>query len=238
MNKKNVGNKIFATNSSWNFSGDVYKNFDEHINKSIPLYSWSHQIGLHISDFFVKKKSTVIDLGCSTGVFIKKINYRHKKKNITVIAYDLEKNMVKKAKKNNKEYLNLKIFKKDITKIDFNKSDFITSYYTISFINPSQRQRLFNNIYKSLNWGGGFLFFDKVRAPDARFQDMMSQIYNEFKLNQKFSPNEIIYKSQSLKGILEPFSSKANFDLVKRAGFKDCMSVFKYICFEGFLAIK
>jgi tRNA (cmo5U34)-methyltransferase len=66
----------------------------------------------------------------------------------------------------------------------------------------------------------------------------MSQIYNEFKLDQKFTPNKIIHKSQSLKGILEPFSSKANFDLVKRAGFKDCMSVFKYICFEGFLAIK
>ena len=29
-----------------------------------------------------------------------------------------------------------------------------------------------------------------------------------------------------------------NLDLLKRAGFVDIMTVFKYICFEGFLAIK
>ena len=74
----------------------------------------------------------------------------------------------------------------------------------------------FNKIFKELNWGGGFLFFEKVRAPDARFQDIMSLIYNDFKLDNKFTPKEIIAKSRSLKGVLEPFSSKANIELLKR----------------------
>ena len=39
-----------------------------------------------------------------------------------------------------------------------------------------------NNIYVRLWLGGGFLFFEKVRAPDARFQDMTNQIYTETKL--------------------------------------------------------
>ena len=38
--------------------------------------------------------------------------------------------------------------------------------------------------------------------------------------------------------MLEPFSSKGNEDLLERAGFNDVNSVFKYICFEGFLGIK
>ena len=84
----------------------------------------------------------------------------------------------------------------------------------------------------------GFLFFEKVRAPDARFQDMMSLIYNDYKLDQGYNAKEIIEKSRSLKGVMEPFSSKANFEMLKRAGFKDSMSVFKFVCFEGFLAIK
>ena len=67
---------------------------------------------------------------------------------------------------------------------------------------------------------------------------MMGLIYNDFKLDNNFSPSEIIAKSRSLKGVLEPFSSKANIDLLKRAGFKDITTVFKFICFEGFLAIK
>ena len=45
-------------------------------------------------------------------------------------------------------------------------------------------------------------------------------------------------KANSLIGILEPFSSQGNIDLLKRAGFKDICTVSKLLCFEGFLAIK
>jgi tRNA (cmo5U34)-methyltransferase len=80
--------------------------------------------------------------------------------------------------------------------------------------------------------------FEKVRAPDARFQDMMVGMYNEFKLDQGFDYEEIVTKTRSLKGVLEPFSTQGNLDLFARAGFKDVTTVMKYICFEGFIAIK
>ena len=86
--------------------------------------------------------------------------------------------------------------------------------------------------------GGAFLMFEKVRANDARFQDMMTQIYMDYKIKQGFNEKEIIQKSRSLKGVMEPFSTKGNYDLLKRAGFKDIITVFKYLCFEGILAIK
>ena len=37
---------------------------------------------------------------------------------------------------------------------------------------------------------------------------------------------------------MDPFSSNANFEMLKRAGFKDVMSILKFLNFEGFLAIK
>jgi len=89
-----------------------------------------------------------------------------------------------------------------------------------------------------LNWGGGLILFEKVHAPDARFQDMMTTIYTNFKLDQGYSSEEIVAKTRSLKGVLEPFSTAGNLDLLKRAGFQDIMTVMKYVCFEGFLAIK
>ena len=49
---------------------------------------------------------------------------------------------------------------------------------------------------------------------------------------------EIMNKAQSLKGVLDPFSTEGNLGLLKRAGFVDVMTVMKYVCFEGFLAIK
>jgi tRNA (cmo5U34)-methyltransferase len=97
---------------------------------------------------------------------------------------------------------------------------------------------VFDKIYQSLEWGGAAIIFEKVRAPDARFQDLTVQLYHEFKLVQGFDETEVLNKQRSLKGVLEPFSTQGNLDLFKRAGFVDIMTILKYICFEGFLAIK
>jgi tRNA (cmo5U34)-methyltransferase len=108
----------------------------------------------------------------------------------------------------------------------------------MQFVRPRFRQDTINRIYKSLRWGGAFVYFEKVRAPDARFNDIMSLLYIDHKIDQGYAGNEIVGKARSLKGVLEPFSTQGNLDLLKRAGFVDIMTVFKYICFEGFLAIK
>ena len=139
-------------------------------------------------------------------------------------------------KKNNRK--NIKFLCGNVNKLKFKKADLIISYYTMQFINPSLRQELFNRIFSSLNWGGAFIMFEKVRARDARFQDIATATYNEFKLNNGYKAQEIFNKTRSLKGILEPFSTRGNSELLDRAGFKDYMQVFKYICFSGFLAIK
>jgi tRNA (cmo5U34)-methyltransferase len=112
------------------------------------------------------------------------------------------------------------------------------SYYTVQFVHPRQRQELIDRIYERLNWGGAFLLFEKVRGPDARFQDIFVSLYNDFKAANGFSSDEILNKTSSLKGVLEPFSTEGNLGLLRRAGFTDIATVMKYICFEGFLAIK
>ena len=124
--------------------------------------------------------------------------------------------------------------KNDLVNLKLKNSDFIISYYTIQFIKPKFRQKIFDKIYKSLNYGGAFVLFEKVRGNDARFQDIFTQIYHEFKHDQGFSKDQIYNKATSIRGVLEPFTSKANVDYMKRAGFKDITSLVKYCCFEGF----
>jgi tRNA (cmo5U34)-methyltransferase len=77
-----------------------------------------------------------------------------------------------------------------------------------------------------------------VHAPDARFQDIASGLYTELKLRRGFSGAEIVNKARALKGVLQPCSSEGNRDLLARAGFTDVMTMFKYVCFEGFVAIR
>ena len=66
----------------------------------------------------------------------------------------------------------------------------------------------------------------------------MTALYTDYKIDQGYTSNEIIAKYRSLKGVLEPFSSQGNIDILLRAGFTDIMTIYKYTCFEGFLAIK
>ena len=82
------------------------------------------------------------------------------------------------------------------------------------------------------------MFFEKVRYNDARFQDIFTTLYNDYKLEMGYSHEEILNKTRSLKGVMEPFSTNGNLDMLKRAGFKDITTVIKDICFQGFIAIK
>ena len=82
------------------------------------------------------------------------------------------------------------------------------------------------------------MFFEKVRYSDARFQDIFTTLYNDYKLEMGYSHEEILNKTRSLKGVMEPFSTNGNLDMLKRAGFKDITTVIKDICFQGFIAIK
>ena len=208
----------------------------------MPGYEEGHSYIQILSDYFLSDNSRCYDIGCSTGNLIKKLSeYNSKKLGINFIGVEpvlsfetlFMKNTSHCSDKHCFSFLN-----ELIEEVELEVCDMIVSFYSIQFIHPRHRQSIFDKIYKSLNWGGGFFLFEKVRAPDARFQDYMNQIYTEYKLKQDYTPQNIIAKSQSLKGVLEPFSRDGNLGLLQRAGFKDIMSVYKFICFEGFLAIK
>ena len=237
----NSGDGIKSENASWTFGRDTPKNFSTHVKKSVPHYDIGHDLVVDVSDYFVKEDSICYEIGVSTGVLIKKLKDRHKS-TTTWFGIDKEKKMIEQAKEEifpkNEKVKNLKLIADDAITYQYQKSDFMVSYYTIQFIPNRLRQILIDKIYSTLNWGGAFVMFEKVRGPDARFQDVMTGIYNEFKLKQGYTPEEIISKSRSLKGVMEPFSTKGNLDMLKRAGFVDILPIFKWVCFEGYVCIK
>ena len=234
-----VGDNINATDSGWSFGGETSKNFVEHAKKSIPLYKEGHELISEYSDYFVKDNSVCYEIGVSTGELVMKLaNRSSKKNNVKWIGIDSEENMVKQAKKITAKEKNIEIVNGNCVDFDYVPSDMIVSYYCAQFINPRYRQELFNKIFNTLNWGGAFFLFEKVRAPDARFQDIATSWYQEWKEKKGFSASEIFNKTKSLKGILEPFSTQGNLELLRNSGFKDISSIMKMSCFEGFLAIK
>lgn len=239
MQTLQTGDGILADSARWTFSGETFRSFDDHVSKSVPLYHEGHKLVEDLSDFFIQDDSIVYEIGCSTGTLLKRLGNKHTDRpEAQFIGIDIEPKMIAAARDKCVELKNVSFDIADFVTYDFKFSDFIVSYYSIQFIRPKLRQDVFNSIYKALNWGGAFLLFEKTRANDARFQDLMTQIYHEYKLDKDYTASEIFNKARSLKGILEPFSTQGNIDLLKRAGFVDITTISKYICFEGFLAIK
>ena len=238
-----TGDNINSDNANWKFSGKMVNDFESHVSKSVPIYKRGQELVIQLSDFFVKEDSLVYDLGCSTGKLLIDLAHHNEHKNkAKFIGVDIEKDMIEFAqKKQKKTKLNskkLNFFNQDVVTYALDSSDLVISYFTVQFVHPKHRQTLIDKIYKSLNWGGAFLFFEKVRYNDARFQDIFTTLYNDYKLNMGYSHEEILNKTRSLKGVMEPFSSKGNIDMLKRAGFVDITTVVSDICFKGFLAIK
>ena len=236
-----VGDGLPADRANWKFNGKIVDLFDDHISKSVPLYEEGHDLICDMSDFFIKPDSLCYEVGCSTGTLTLKLAMHNQKKpGARFIGIDIEKDMIKKASNKAAKIkgLNISFAADDVIELEMDNADLIVCYYTVQFINTSVRQKLIDKLYSKLNWGGALLLFEKVRGADARFQDILSALYSDYKIRQGYSADEIIAKSRSLKGVLEPFSTQGNLDMLERAGFVDINTVQKYLCFEGFLAIK
>ena len=181
--------------------------------------------------------ATVLDVGCGSGsetLFLAQCGFR-------AIGVDRSSEALRIARQRSEKAALAVEWRRgdafDLPLMD-NSVDGVIDRGCFHLIPPRDRQPLFDKIYQSLNWGGAFVLFEKVRGPDARFQDILTSLYNDFKVRQGFSPDEIISKTASLKGVLEPFTTAGNFGLLERAGFVDVMPVMKYMSFEGYLAIK
>ena len=240
---KHTGDGIAAQRSSWSFSGSVARHFDPHVRKSVPYYAEGHSLVCQLTDYFVRPDSTVYEIGCSTGeLTLKMAKFNHDTKpTAKFIGIDIEKEMIQVASEKmerEENHLNVKFEQCDILGYEFAPSDCIVAYYTVQFIPPKIRQKLIQVIYEALNWGGAFIMFEKVRGGDARFQDILTGMYHDYKAQQGYSGDEIFTKSMSLRGVLEPFTTEGNLGLLRRAGFVDVEEIFRCICFAGFVAIK
>jgi len=211
---------------SGNFSFNTVKQFDKHINYSIPNYNILIKAIISISTYFLDKDYSVYDLGSSTGRLLSMLKFKGRK-----IGVEISKNLIK-------ERAGIKIIEFDLNKqIIFQKSCIIFSIFTLCFLKKESRINLINNIYQSLVTGGAFIFTEKVYSESGLFQDIFTFSYYDFK-KRNFSENEILEKEKSLRRIQKPNISSENMEIIKNAGFRKISMFYKFYNFEGYICIK
>jgi len=241
--KKKLGNNIsFVEGEPWKFDDAVAKNFDAHIVKSIPHYKSIQNYISKLSEWFLKDKSRIYDLGCSSGNTILNISQKnYKKKKLKFVCIDLNKKMLAVTKKkvtkfeNNNEYM---FIKKDITKIKkFNKHDLCLSILFFPFISKKEKFLILKRINRSLNYGGAMIIVDKINSDISICEDMFNQIYFDFK-SESFTKNEIFNKAKSLRSSLKLSSNQENIEFFRKSGFKKFEKFFRWFNFCGYILFK
>lgn len=175
------------------FDFNEVPNFDQHIMNSIPNYSGLSGVFQSLSLEYINSDSVCVDIGCSTGRFIK----------------DLEK--IKGA-----QYIGVdhnKLWGEDFSMVQFVESDVVNylkalehadvvvCMFVLQFLGKERRKAALKELSRLVYNGAVLLLSEKVYLGDSR----INQVLHKGHLEQKrkfFNDDEILDKEQDLAGCM------------------------------------
>ena len=224
------------------FDEKVASVFDDMVSRSVPMYKESMMAAVSLSKSFVKPKSKVYDIGCSTGTLLIKFAELFGEKTLELIGIDSSQDMLNEAKKkilktNLKPKIILK--KQDVEKkLNITKASIVFMNYTLQFMRPLNRQKVLNQIFLGMKNNSALIIIEKVLGNDSLFNRMYIDLYFRYKASVGYSDLEIKNKRESLENVLIPYRIDENIELLKRSGFKSIDIFFKWFNWSGIIAVK
>jgi tRNA (cmo5U34)-methyltransferase len=114
---------------------------------------------------------------------------------------------------------NLKFKKTDVTTYDkYENMSVVFSLFTLQFLPEKDRLPLIKKLYDGLIDGGAIILSEKVQAKNAKFQDMLSFIYYDFK-KRNFTEKDILDKERSIRDQMKLWSEYKLLEMLKSVGF-------------------
>jgi len=235
--------QFYDKNGKWEFNEDVALEFENMLTKSIPQYEVMRNLIYDIGCGFISlgDKTAILDLGCSDGLNLKKFVSKYGATR-TFKGIDISEPMLQLAKTRFEGMINagvVEICNMDL-RYEFPMGSFslIMSILTLQFIPIEYRQFILQNVYDNLKNGSAFIMVEKVLGNTYDINKILVDNYYKLKNKNGYSYDEINRKRQSLEGVLVPMTSEWNKDMLKQAGFKKVDTFWRYLNFEGYLAIK
>lgn len=234
--------------SHFSFDNDVVNVFPDMIKRSVPGY---HTILGMISDLagrYVQTNSHCYDLGCSLGAASLAMRTGIEADNCHIVSIDSSQAMIDRcrtivntAAETNESEQNLTpidAYCDDIVTMKIENASMIVLNFTLQFIPLNDRLTLLKKIYEGLLPGGILVLSEKVIFRDKPHQDLMTELYHNFKRANGYSELEIAQKRTALEEVLKPETLDVHKDRLKSVGFTSADTWFQCMTFSSLLAIK
>jgi len=221
------------------FSFNSIKNFDNHIELSVPNYIHLIELIKNISTYFIKENTFVYDLGCSTGTLIKYFSLQNNNDNIKFVGIDTSKNLLPKDQQGNLIKMigdHLSFECTDLKYYNFQKLSFATSIFTLQFLTIEDRINLLKKIKNSLIYEGALIVAEKIYMKTGLYQDIFTFAYYDFK-KDSFDTKDILAKQMDLRSVMRPITKEENEYIFSEIGFK-FVEFFRSLNFVAWILIK
>lgn len=224
----------------WVFDEHVTSVFDDMLKRSIPGYENMREMTLRMIEQVIPRSGNVLDLGCSHGEMISKIDEKMRSMSIEYVGVDSSTPMVARARTRFADNPMVKIVHADITEIDIQrmKYDIILSVLTLQFIPVEHRQRVLRKIANGISPEGCFILVEKILGEDAYAQEQLVSTYHLYKSSNGYTDEQIEAKRKSLENTLVPMRLSENIGLLKAAGFTTIQPYWQNLNFVGIYASK
>jgi len=232
--------KVFdkSITKQFEFDEEVASVFDDMLTRSVPFYKEMQRLTISFALNYLEDEDKVYDLGCSTASTLIELS-KHSSKKLQLIGIDNSEAMLERASNKSKAFgVDINFINEDLHNTSFDDAKLIISNYTLQFIRPLQREKLVKKIYNSLQNNGIFIFSEKVISSDKVLSKQYIDEYYEFKKTQGYSEYEISQKREALENVLIPYTEQENKKMILDAGFTHCETLFKWVNFATFIAIK
>lgn len=231
----------FPSTKNWSFDAVVTDVFPDMLRRSIPQYEVMRRAVYDVGVNFVVPSTYLVDLGCSRGdglaPFVSNFGSTNR-----FLGVDKSAPMIGVAR----ERFTPEIEKGIVSILDQDlcveypqvESSLTLCILTLQFISPDQRLQILSQAHRSTVPGGALILVEKVLGASETIDCLMIRLYHELKRSNGYSPEEIERKRASLEGVLTPFSTEMNLDLLRSAGFREVDSFWRWMNFIGLIAIK
>ncbi len=236
--------KPMAAIEAFRFDDKVADVFADMIKRSVPGYATILSMIGDITERYAQANSHCYDLGCSLGGATLAMRHKVKVTDCPIIGIDNSPAMIERcqelltldSKKDNLPNVELRCC--DIENTSIERASVVVLNFTLQFIPQERRQGIIDTIFKGLLPGGILLLSEKVIFDDSPHQQLLTELYENFKRNNGYSELEIAQKRTALENVLQPENIETHKQRLKSAGFSSADVWFQCLPFASMIAIK